>query len=184
MIAERKGSGFRISTVASGMRCDRIGLPGIGQIDRTDGNHLGRGMVRCCRGNHDHGGDAAEAWKRQALDQLFVGHDFVGARLQLAFDALDPERMPECHRFASRPRQDQHPRVARASADSTRIEPLSRAFASFCCKSSVRSVGTKPWTRRLKRTGITLRFLGPKSHDFVFTPRCAPVCPRSDTPDH
>src|ERR1019366_8008116 len=72
----------------------------------------------CCgggAGNHDHGGDAAEAGKRQAFDQLFVGHDLVSPRLQLAIDALDPERMPECHRFASRPRQDHHPRVGAGS---------------------------------------------------------------------
>ena len=68
-------------------------------------------MVRRGGGDHDHGGDTAEARKLQPFDHLFVGHDFVGASLQLAFDALDPERMPESHRFASRPRQKDLPRI-------------------------------------------------------------------------
>src|SRR5260370_15731358 len=67
-------------------------------------------------GNRDYGGDAAEARKRQAFDHLFVGHDFVSPGLQLAVDALDPERMSECHRFAPRPRHDHLPRVGAARA--------------------------------------------------------------------
>src|SRR6267378_8422559 len=101
-------------------------------------------MMRWSAGNHDHGSDAAEARKRQAFDHLFVGHDFVSSRLQLAIDALDPKRMPECDRFASRPRQAHHPRAGAGIRDSTRIESLSRAFASFCCKSSVRNTAVDP----------------------------------------
>src|SRR6266849_3376720 len=125
-------------------------------------------MVRRCAGNHDHGGDAAEAGKRQAFDQLFVGHDFVSAGLQLAVDALDPERMPECHRFASRPRQDYLSALARTLSDSIRIESLSRPFASFCCKSFVRSFGTQLCIRRFGRTGNTVRLLSRNSHDFLY----------------
>jgi len=58
--------------------------------------------------------------------------DFVSPRLQLAFDALDPERMPERHRFASRPVVKLTIlELARALCDSMRIESLSRAFVSF-----------------------------------------------------
>ena len=119
----------------------RVGLPRIGKIDRADGDHLGRGMVRRRAGNHDHGGDAAEARKRQAFDHLIVGHDFVGPGLQLAVDALDPERMPECHRFASRPRQAQLPRVGAAPADSMRIESLSRYPPAFVANRVLAATG-------------------------------------------
>ena len=95
------------------IRGDRVGLLRIGEIDRTDVDHLDRLLVRRRTGNHDHGGDAAEARKRQAFDHLIVGHDFVSAGLQLAIDALDPERMPECQGFASRSRQDQLSALAR-----------------------------------------------------------------------
>src|SRR5260370_9545652 len=54
-----------------------------------------------------------------------------------------------------------------ASRDSIRIESLSRSFASICCKSSVRSLGTQPCIRHLRRTGITVRLLSPNSHDFL-----------------
>src|ERR1700716_1138551 len=101
-------------------------------------------MVRGCGRDHDHGGDAAEARKRQAFDQLFVGHDLVSSRLQLAFDALDPEWMPECYGFASRPCQAHLPAVGAAQSDSIKIESLSRSFVGFFCKSSVRSFGTQP----------------------------------------
>jgi hypothetical protein len=37
--------------------------------------------------------------------------------------------------------------IARVSRDPVRTEPLSRAFAGFCCKSSVRSLGTQPCIR-------------------------------------
>jgi hypothetical protein len=90
-----------------------IGLLGIGKIDRADTKHFGRLLVRRRAGNHDHGGDAAEAGKRQAFDQFFVGNDLVSACRKLAVDALDPERMPECQGFASRSRQDQLSALAR-----------------------------------------------------------------------
>src|ERR1700730_4064382 len=122
-------------------------------------------------GNHDQGGDAAEAGKRQAFDQFLVGHDFVCSRLQLAVDAPDPERMPERHRFASRPRQAQLPRVGAAPADSTGIESLSRYPPAFVANRLFASLGTQPSIRRLRRTGNTVRLLGPNSHDFLLIPR-------------
>src|SRR3984893_3938113 len=66
------------------------------------------------------------------------------------------------------------PELARAQCDSMKIEPPSRAFASHCCNSSVRSVGTQPWIRRLGRTGITVRLLSPNSHDFLSNRRPRP----------
>src|SRR5260370_18345564 len=84
-------------------------------------------------GNRDYGGDAAEARKRQAFDDVFVGHDFVSPGLQVAVDAVDPERMSECHRFAPRPRHDHLPRVGAARAiqsELNRFRALSPAFVA------------------------------------------------------
>ena len=128
MIAERCGA-VSISTERLCMRGYRIGGLRVRKGDRTDRDHLGRGMVRRCGRDHDHGGDAAEARKLQAFDHLFVGHYLVGASLQLAFDALDPERMSESHRFASRPRQKVLPRIG---AESERFKVNLIASARGC----------------------------------------------------
>jgi hypothetical protein len=59
-------------------------------------------MPRRRTGNHDHGGDTPKARKRQPLDHLLIGDDFVSAWRKLAINSLDAERMPEMNRFPSR----------------------------------------------------------------------------------
>jgi hypothetical protein len=76
--------------------------------------------------------------------------------------------MPESYRFAPRPRQAHHLEIGAGSADSMKIEPLSRAFASYCCKSSVRNPAkTAVHPAREANTG-RVRLLAPNSHDFLF----------------
>ena len=59
-------------------------------------------------------------------------------------------------------------KLAQAPADSMKIEPLSRAFASYCCKSSVRNPAkTEVHPAREANTG-RVRLLAPNSHDFLF----------------
>lgn len=85
-------------------RRTRIDALRVGQIDRTDRDHLHRGSLRRRAGHHDHGGDPPEARKRKAFDHLLVGDDFVSSRCELSVDPLDAEGMPEMNRFPSRAR--------------------------------------------------------------------------------
>lgn len=85
-------------------RRTRIDTLRVGQIDRTDRDHLHRGSLRRRAGHHDHGGDPPEARKRKAFDHLLVGDDFVSSRCELPVDTLDAEGMPEMNRFPSRAR--------------------------------------------------------------------------------
>src|SRR5258705_7387473 len=140
-------------------------------------------MVRRCAGNHDHGGDAAEARKGQAFDHLFVSHDFVSPGLQLAVDALDPERMPECHRFASRPRQDQLPRIGADLRDSMTMNRFCALSPAFVANRLFAAREYSPASGAFGEHRLRLRLLRPNSHGFLFKPGCAPVALRSDTPD-
>src|ERR1700676_2015307 len=67
--------------------------------------------------------------------------------------------------------------LARDLSDSRLIESLSRALAVICCKSLVRKLRNSARDRCLGRTGITVRLLGPNSHDFLSNsrPRPAPL---------
>src|SRR3954466_6195702 len=86
------------------MRRARVDALRVGQIDRTDRDHLHRGPLRRRTGYHNHSGDPPKAREREALDHLLVGDDFVSARCELTVDATDAERMPEMNRFPSRAR--------------------------------------------------------------------------------
>ena len=177
--AERGGT---VSMAVCGsMRCDRVGLLRVGKIDRADGKHLGRMMMRRRAGYHDHGGDAAKARKRQAFDQFLIGHDFVRSSRKLAIDTLDPERMIERHRFPSRSRQDDLSAPARAPADLMGIEPLSRSFTGTCCKTPVRGSKHALHAARSERRS-PCAFRAQIAMSF-FRRRSAPGAPRSDRPD-
>src|ERR1700743_2937930 len=102
----------------------------IGQVDRTDGNHLhGRGAWRR-RGYHDRGGDPAVRRKRQSFDQLLVGDDLIVSGRQRAVDALDAKRVSKRDRFPSRPRHHDEKLVAWDSGSAC-VSCIARRCAPF-----------------------------------------------------
>jgi len=115
-----------------------------------------------------------ESTENDSLDQLFVGHDLVGPRRELAINALirnDAGMSPFRVATSSSP-DSSHWR--RARSDSMPMNRFRALLASYLVKSSVRGLGTTALHPARQANTRQRAPFAPNSHDFFSRRRARP----------